>query len=208
MTDIQDLIQGYQEFKRNFFTQEAYLFEELITKGQRPQTAIIACSDSRVDPAIITNAKPGDLFVIRNVANLVPPYEDEKLGYHGTSAALEFAVCGLGVKNIIVFGHSLCGGMSSLFDGGGTTKGFVGKWMDLAEPAFQAVNLKHNDCDIAQKVNLCSKYSLINSLNNLKTFPWIYSRLQQNELRLHAWYFDISTGSISFLNQENQFQDL
>jgi carbonic anhydrase len=211
---MQNIINGYKLFKKTYFGENTdqksqELFESLNKEGQKPKILVIACSDSRVDPAIVTNALPGDLFVVRNVANLVPPCEDGNIGYHGTSAALEFAVCGLGIKNIIVFGHSKCGGMQSLFNTQiNREKSFLTNWMTLAKPAFNSVEQNHHDLDITDKADLCSKYSLINSLNNLRTFPWVEERLKNNQLFLHAWYFDISNGNIKALNETNQFVDL
>lgn len=206
---MQRIIQGYKKFQKEYFEKNKDFFHSLIKNGQNPEILVIACSDSRVDPAIVTSALPGDLFVIRNVANLVPPYEDARLGYHGTSAALEFAVCQLKVKNIVVFGHSHCGGMKSLFNDQEIKEdSFLTKWMELAKPAFEDVRSLHQDCEVAKKADLCSKYSLINSLKNLKTFPWISERLQKGDLALHAWYFDIQTCTTTYWDNQYGFIDL
>lgn len=205
---MENLIEGYKHFKQEYFDKNKVLFDGLIANGQKPKILIIACSDSRVDPAIVTNAAAGDLFVIRNVANLVPPYEDEdNASYHGTSAALEFGVCSLGIKHIVVFGHSRCGGMNSLFNESDSGKGFIAKWMKIAANPRDFVNQNYADLSVDDKTDLCSKYSLINSLNNLKTFPWIKSRLKDGRLNTHGWYFDIANGSILTLVQ-NQFLKL
>ena len=206
---MERIIQGYKKFQKEYFAQNKELFQSLIQKGQAPETLVIACSDSRVDPAIVTSALPGDLFVIRNVANLVPPYEDSRSGYHGTSAALEFAVRGLKVKNIILFGHSNCGGMQSLFNQQGEEEdSFLTKWMELAKPAFNDVNNLHKDCELGKRADLCAKYSLINSLKNLRTFPWINERVQSGQLSLHAWYFDIMTCTTTYWDNQYGFIDL
>jgi carbonic anhydrase len=206
---IENLIEGYKHFKEEYFNKNRNLFDNLITKGQRPKVLFVACSDSRVDPAIVTNATPGDLFVIRNVANLVPPYEDkDNASYHGTSAALEFGVCSLNIKHIVVFGHSKCGGMNSLFDNSNNNKGFIAKWMQIASVSRDFVNQNYSTLDDSDKSDLCGKYSLINSVNNLKTFPWIRSRLKDGRLNIHAWHFDIANGNISTLNAQNQFTSL
>lgn len=210
--DIQTLVQGYKQFRKKYFEDPSHTaFDELVRCGQRPKVLIIACSDSRVDPAIVTNSQPGDLFVVRNVANLVPPYEDDST-YHSTSAALEFGVCNLEVEHIIVFGHSQCGGIGALVEGSNNIinkKGFISKWIELARPAYETVNKHHFDSDINQKIVLCSKYSLINSFYNLYTFPWIEKRVKNGSLTLHAWYFDLSTGIIhSFEHKENRFIEL
>lgn len=108
--EIDRLVRGYQAFRSHYFNRDNPIFEKLVYHGQHPKALMIACSDSRVDPAIIMNAQPGDLFIIRNVANLVPPYEDDDT-YHGTSAALEFGVCILNIRHIVIFGHTQCGGI-------------------------------------------------------------------------------------------------
>lgn len=205
---MENLIEGYKHFRQEYFDKNKVLFDGLIANGQKPKILIIACSDSRVDPAIVTNAAAGDLFVIRNVANLVPPYEDEdNASYHGTSAALEFGVCSLGIKHIVVFGHSRCGGINSLFNESDSGKGFIAKWMKIAANSRDFVNQNYADLSVDDKTDLCGKYSLINSLNNLKTFPWIRSRLKDGRLNTHGWYFDIANGSILTLVQ-NQFLKL
>lgn len=211
--EIDRLIQGYKKFREKYFNGPAHTeFDELVRSGQSPKILIIACSDSRVDPAIVTNSKPGDLFVIRNVANLVPPYEDDN-SYHGTSAALEFGVCNLEVDHIIVFGHSQCGGIDALMRNPNNNimskKGFISKWMQLAKDAYDIVLEKYPDASFYEKTLLCGEYSLINSFKNLSTFPWIAERVNAGNLRLHAWYFDLETGIIhNFDPEKNAFKTL
>ncbi|MDP1974460.1 MAG: carbonic anhydrase, partial [Alphaproteobacteria bacterium] len=179
--------------------------------GQQPKILMIACSDSRVDPAIITNCEPGDLFVIRNVANLVPPYQaDDSL--HGTSAALEFAICNLKIQHIIVFGHSQCAGIQALLDHAITPYlpySFITKWMELAQPACDQTYLEHAEANQETKNHFCGKYAIINSLKNLMTFPWIKENVQKNNLIIHGWFFDLSTGIINAYNDKiDQFEEL
>ena len=116
MVKIARLIDGYKTFYDEYFVKNKDVYEKLVKDGQAPKTLVISCSDSRVDPSIIFNTEPGDIFVIRNVANIVPPYEDERVGYHSTSAAIEYAVLHLKVENIFVFGHSHCGGLKTLVE--------------------------------------------------------------------------------------------
>lgn len=208
---MKQIIQGYKKFKEEYFNKNRELFDHLIQNGQQPETLVIACSDSRVDPAIVTKALPGELFVIRNVANLVPPYEDGNANYyHGTSAALEFGVCQLNIKHIIIFGHSRCGGMQSLFTQQVTQQenSFLAKWLELATPAFNKVNNEYPEFAPDVKADLCSKHSIINSLNNLKTFPWIKSRIENQTLNIHGWYFDITNGTTKYWQENNGFIDL
>jgi carbonic anhydrase len=208
--EIKSLIKGYKKFKQHYFEKQNPLFNEL-ANGQKPDTLVIGCSDSRVDQAIVTNCQPGELFVIRNVANLVPPYEEDN-AYHGTSAGLEFAVRTLGVKHIIVFGHAQCGGIMSLFqksEQSSVTKSFVSKWMELAQPAYDAVRKQGNGLPLEEQITLCCQNSIVNSLRNLRTFPWIRHAEQKGDLQLHGWYFDLLTGVIkSFDTDKNAFVEL
>lgn len=195
--EIKKLIQGYKDFQNHYFEHNYALFSKLSQEGQRPKILVIACSDSRVDPAIVTNCRPGDLFVVRNVANLVPPYEQDH-GYHGTSAALEFAVCTLGVRHIIVFGHTQCGGIAHLLQHPEEREGstFVSKWMHLAATAYAKTLQENTEGSFEEKVARCSQHSLTDSLQNLQTFPWIADRVKKKELFLHGWQFNIATGGI------------
>jgi carbonic anhydrase len=209
--EMDALLEGYQKFREHYYGESSVLFEDLVRRGQRPKILMIACSDSRVDPALVLNSQPGDLFVVRNVANLIPPFEDDQ-AYHGTSAALEFGICVLGIRHLILFGHTQCGGIQSLLEsspGTGTQKSFITKWMELAKPAHQAVLDFHSDCSLEEKTTLCGQYSLINSLQNLLTFPWINERVQQGSLFLHAWNFDLSKGRLeAFDVAENRFKNI
>jgi len=140
---ITSLIEGYRKFRAKHF-EESKTYDSLVEYGQNPNVMLIACCDSRVDPAIVTGCEPGELFVTRNVANLVPPYEKDA-GYHGTSAALEFGVTGLEVSDIIIFGHSHCGGIRTLMEAPDNKdpSDFITAWMNIATPAKQII-LKHH----------------------------------------------------------------
>lgn len=198
MEPIDKLIEGYRRFRKRYFYEEPDLFTRLVARGQSPDVAVVACCDSRVDPAIIMDCEPGDLFTIRNVANLVPPYEPDGL-YHGTSAALEFAVRVLGVGHIIVLGHAQCGGIHALLAGesAGITQGeFISSWMRIADhardvalnnPAFATAEMRQRRCEQA---------AIQVSIANLGSFPWIKERVEQKKLRLHGWYFDIGSGEL------------
>lgn len=196
------LITGYKTFRKKHFEGDCTLYDELVTHGQKPEILLIACCDSRVDPALVFNCNPGDLFVVRNVANLVPPYQDDPK-YHSTSAAIQFAVNSLGVKDIIIFGHSYCGGIQSLFsDYNEEEHSFISEWMGIAAPARDKVMSSAPDAPKEELCGLCEKESLVISHNNLYSFPWIKERISKGELSTHAWHFDIKTGKITSYNSE------
>lgn len=208
--DILTLIKGHQKFREVYFNNENSTFTELVAEGQRPKILIVACSDSRVDPALVLNCQPGDLFVIRNVANLVPPFEEDLSSYHGTSAALEFGVCVLKVAHVILFGHTQCGGIQNLLDHppeAHPSKGFLTKWMELAKPARDTTIKRHPENHFEEKTTLCGQYSLMNSLKNLKTFPWIQERVNDGSLHLHAWNFNMAQGTLEQYDEDqNRFK--
>lgn len=196
MKDIERFINGFRVFQNDYFGSDSTHFEPL-KKGQNPSTMFIGCSDSRVDPAILTNSSPGDLFMVRNVANLVPPYQmDDKL--HGVSAALEFAVCHLEVEHIIILGHSSCGGIKALMDGtcGCKGGGFISHWMSIAQPAKDKILAELPDKDPALQRRAAEQAAILLSLENLHTFPFITDRIKQGKLSLHGWYFDIEQGEL------------
>lgn len=206
MKDIERFINGFRVFQKDYFGPDSSHFEPL-KKGQNPSTMLIGCSDSRVDPAILTNSAPGDLFMVRNVANLVPPYQlDDAL--HGVSAALEFAVCHLQVEHIIVLGHSSCGGIKALMDGtcGCLGGGFISHWMTIAQPAKDQVLADLHDKDPRLQQRATEQAAILLSLENLHTFPFIDERVCVGKLSLHGWYFDLEQGQLlEYVPQEGVF---
>ena len=197
MKDINGFISGFKRFQWNWLGSDQTLFESL-RKGQSPKAMLIGCSDSRVDPAILTDCSPGDLFVVRNVANLVPPCEPDA-GRHGVSAALEYAVCHLEVEHIIVMGHSQCGGIKGLMDGicDCDKDSFIGSWVGIAQAAKQQVLEKMPEQPAEVQEYACEKAAIMLSLENLLTFPWIKQRVEDGQLELHGWYFNLQTGTLS-----------
>ena len=207
MEDIAKLISGFRDFRRENFTATRSRFQDLVSRGQSPRIMVIACSDSRVDPAIVTGAEPGDLFVVRNVANLVPPRQGDS-HHHGTSAALEYAVRILGIAHIIVFGHARCGGIHALMESGeepATTESmdFMESWMEIARSAQDDVLRTMPDAGLEEQAMACEKLGVKTSLENLMTFPWIVSPVAAGELHLHGWYFDLVEGALYALDAEN-----
>jgi len=198
MKNMDKLLTGYSRFHQHHLqlSDTDTHYQKLLKQDQNPIAIIVGCCDSRVDPAIILDCDPGDLFVVRNVANLIPPYENDH-HYHGTSAALEFGVRTLNIPNIIVLGHSECGGIRSLLAKKPSKKGsFIAKWMRLVKipSAIQMKSYYH--LTHKQKEELYGKKALMGSLKNLMTFPWIREKVEANKLHLHAWYFNLSTGSL------------
>ena len=196
MTDIKNLIAGFKRFQENYFGGDQELFGQL-RQGQNPSAMVIACSDSRVDPAILLDSKPGDLFMVRNVANLVPPYE-KGAGLHGVSTALEFGVCVLGVQHLIVLGHSSCGGVRALMQGipAGAPSEFISGWVNIAARAKERVQAELPNATVEKQCSACEEASILVSLENLLTFPWIRQSVEEGKLVLHGWYFNIDTGEL------------
>jgi carbonic anhydrase len=185
------LTAGYQAFMTGRFPAERSRFHQLAA-GQNPEIMVIGCCDSRVAPELIFDAGPGEMFVLRNVANLVPPYEPDS-HYHGTSSAIEFGVIGLNVKHIVVMGHASCGGIRSYYDDAEPlAKGdFIGKWMSQIEQTAGKLELPgERQADL----RLLELTVVEHSLKNLMTFPYIRQRVDRGELQLHGAYFGVATG--------------
>jgi carbonic anhydrase len=207
---LEQLVEGFRRFRAQHFAEDDALYRQLATQGQTPKVMVVACCDSRVDPAIVLDCAPGDLFVIRNVANLVPP-ADNHAGYHGTTAALEYGVRFLGVKHIIVFGHAQCGGIQALMQhiGVNDPDTFIGDWMELAEPAREAVERELPDASPEIRSRACEQKAISVSLQNLMTFPWVRERVESGQLALHGWYFDIEQGQLlQYNNTSQRFENL
>lgn len=196
---MDELIAGYRRFRQETWPQQRARFEELAARGQRPRTMVIACSDSRVDPQMIFSAAPGELFVLRNVANLVPPYMPDAL-FHGTSAAVEFAVRVLQVERIVVMGHALCGGIRALLEGAPPeARDFVAGWMGIAAQA-RAVALR---CDAPDRRQEVAEHEAVRiSLVNLGTFPWVAEAVAAGRLSLHGAHFGVATGRLVLVPAE------
>jgi carbonic anhydrase len=197
MTTPRQLIDGFARFRGNHFSTEEAMYRNLVEQGQTPKFLIVGCCDSRVDPALIFDCAPGDLFVIRNVANLVPPAED-RVGHHGTTAALEYGVRNLGVEHIVVLGHVHCGGIYNLLNSQGLNNpnSFIDDWMSLVESARASVAQDFPDATEEQRQRACEQRAILVSLQNLRTFSWISDRVAQGTLTLHGWYFDIEQGQL------------
>lgn len=205
MDEVNRLVEGFRRFRARHFAEDDALYRQLATQGQTPKTLIVACCDSRVDPAIVLDCAPGDLFVVRNVANLVPPAEGHA-GHHGTTAALEYGVRFLGVRHIIVLGHAQCGGIRALMEGIGIDdpESFIKDWMKLAESARISIENEMTEAAPEKKIRACEQRAIGVSLQNLKTFPWVRDRINNGSLFLHGWYFDIEQGQLLQYNPASQ----
>ncbi|KXO73219.1 carbonic anhydrase [Brucella anthropi] len=204
MVDLPDsLLAGYRTFMREHFAHETSRYRHLADKGQSPETLVIACCDSRAAPETIFNTAPGEIFVLRNVANLIPPYEPDG-EYHAASAALEFAVQSLKVKNIVVMGHGRCGGIKAALDTESAPLSpgdFIGKWMSLIAPAAEAIS-GNQLMTQSERQTALERISIRYSINNLRTFPCVDILEKKGKLTLHGAWFDISTGELWVMDHQ------
>ena len=205
MADFSTLLSGYRRFRETGWSGQRDRWSKL-AEGQSPKVMVIACSDSRVDPAQIFDANPGEMFVVRNVANLVPPFEPDT-AYHGVSAALEFAVTQLQVEEIIVMGHGFCGGcaaaLTGQFDRAGHGEGhFIAHWIDRLADAGREIRARHSAPLERPAFREMEHEGVRISLRNLRTFPWVAEREQSGKLKLHGAFFAISDGVLHVLDEQ------
>ena len=195
MSEINSLIKGYHAYHTVDYRRDEALLRSLAEKGQSPKAMVISCCDSRVEPSAVLGTIPGDLFIVRNVANLVPPFAADSK-HHGTSAALEFAIDQLEIPNLIIMGHAMCGGIKALIEGSVDSHDdsvFISNWMSIAKDAKQNTPCCQDKGEYQRNVE---QASILNSLKNLMSFPFIKERVEKGTLELHGWYFDFSTGEL------------
>ena len=192
MSALDQLLAGFRSFRTRYFEEQPEVYAKLVARGQRPEVLLIGCCDSRADPAILLSAEPGELFIVRNVANLVPPYQPDS-HYHGTSAALEFAVRDLKVRHVLVLGHSGCGGIQALLNPAAVLENreFIAQWVSIADQI-------RKDARVVDPANPKSaeQAAIRVSLSNLMSFPWIAERVKSGDLSLHGWWFDLDEGAL------------
>lgn len=195
------LLKGYGKFRQFKYARHAQRYMELAVKSQKPETMVIACCDSRAAPETIFDASAGELFVVRNVANLVPPYAPDG-ERHSTSAALEFAVHGIGVRHILVMGHGRCGGIASVVaDGNPLSKSdFIGKWMSSVRDVAENTPCPEG-CTEMDHHRLVERASIVQSLNNLHSFPWVSALEAKGELSVHGVWFDVALGELHVFDE-------
>jgi carbonic anhydrase len=185
----QRLLEGLQRFRREFFPKYREHYQRLVSEGQSPSTLFIGCADSRVVPDLLTDTLPGDLFVVRNVGNLVPPFETDS-GFHGVSAGIEFAMMALQVKDIVVCGHSHCGAIRALYTPPPADAPHMTKWLELARPAMLPSEATE---DTLRRTEM---RSIVLQLQNLMSFPMVRDRVERGDLCLHGWYYVIEEGQV------------
>lgn len=197
------LLDGYHSFMAGRYVGESERYRKLAESGQEPHTLVIACCDSRSAPETIFDCGPGELFVVRNIANLVPPYEPDS-NYHSTSAALEFAVQALKIENILVMGHGRCGGIKAALDPNAkplSPGDFIGQWMRLLKPAAEKIQ-DRSLMTSAERHTALERISIRNSIANLRTFPCVKAAEEKGKLTLHGAWFDISYGELWIMDQK------
>jgi carbonic anhydrase len=203
MTHFPDqLAERYRRFRFRHFGAHQQHFAELASQGQNPDVMIVSCSDSRVDPEQIFSALPGELFVVRNVANLVPPYETTGR-YHGVSAALEFAVLNLRVRHIVVMGHGGCGGIKACLEHGAARQSeaeFISNWMSILDDARERIVREKVSAGTVEQAAKLEREAVKTSLANLRTFPCVATLEARGRLHLHGAHFDIASGELEVLN--------
>jgi carbonic anhydrase len=207
MPEFKTLIEGYRRFRAGPYVEQRQRYDALANKGQSPKVMIIACSDSRVDPTRVFDTGPGQAFVLRNVANLVPPYQPDS-SHHGASAAIEYAVTILKVHHIVVFGHAKCGGIQASLDGtfdgaAHGSGGFINSWMSMIGPArdkIRAAAALSPDIDAAQALEL---EAIRMSIANLRSFPFVAAAEAAGELQIQGTCFDIADGVLRLLDKES-----
>ena len=197
---LERLLKGFADFRLGYYHDHLDLFEKLATEGQSPKILIVGCADARVDPGILTQTKPGDIFTVRNIGAIVPPAQippDER--QHGTSAAIEFAVRGLEVEHVVILGHALCGGIAALVDG---EKGafahydYLSTWTAVAQDVRDLALKELKGLPRDEIVRAVEQASVVNSVRNLMGFPWLAERVAAGKLALHAWWFNLTKGQL------------
>jgi carbonic anhydrase len=205
--DMSSLLDGAESFQKKVFKKNKNKYEDLVKNGQHPKALFIGCSDSRVVPNLITNADPGDLFVYRNIGNFVPPF-DPKIQYHGTAAAIEYAVSHLEVGDIIICGHSHCGAIKGVYEReklDENSMAHLRKWLELGERAKEIVEIMSvkQHFDIDEKLEHTEQISVIFSMQNLLTYPRVAQKIMDGTLSINGWYYKIETGEIFSYDEDD-----
>ena len=199
---MRKLIQGNKRFRKEKFAEYKESYATLIKDGQKPKILFIGCSDSRVVPDMIVDTNPGDMFLLRNIANFVPPYKEDN-EFHGVSAVIEYAVSVLKVEDIIVCGHSHCGGCAALYEDfeNNDKLSHVKKWLELGQKAKNyALKNVEKGAKKSKLLRLTEKISVVHQIENLLSYPEIRKNIRKGNLQIHGWYYNIKNGSIDVYN--------
>lgn len=207
---LEEFGKGHDSFRKIKFNENKNRFKKLVEEGQNPKALFIGCSDSRVMPAMITGSKPGDLFIVRNIGNFVAPY-DPNANYHATASAIEYAVSILEVSDIIVCGHSHCGAIGALYKDIKATPHNIHtiKWLELGNEAKKVALLAHKESSKEKLLRYTEQISVVYQLDNLLSYPAVRQRVEEGNLYLHGWHYDIETGHIDYYDDESfEFKSL
>ena len=201
---LEQLLKGFADFRLGYYREHLDLFERLASEGQSPRILIVACADARVDPGILTQTRPGDIFTVRNVAAMVPPAQlPPDTRHHGTSSAIEFAVRGLGVEHVVVLGHALCGGIGALVDGRDSIYAdydYLSTWTAIAQEVRDLAVRELSGKSREEITRAVEQAAVLNSLLNLMSFRWIAEKVAAGTLKLHGWWFNMTEGQLYAFN--------
>lgn len=205
---MEKLLKGIHKFQKSYFKKEEDFFKRLSEK-QTPEVLFITCCDSRVDPNLVTQSRPGELFIVRNVGNIIPPYDTIR-DKNSVAAAIEFAVLGLKVKDIIICGHSNCGAMQSLYRDEKELENmpYLRDWLKLADPVRDIVLKNYPETSSEIRQRFTEEENVLCQLNNIQTYPFVLDTLKAGVLHLHGWYYNIGTGSIYYYNASEDVFEL
>ena len=199
---MKEFLEGHKEFQRSYFKKHEQEFIELSENGQNPKALFIGCADSRVVPTLVTQSKPGELFVLRNIGNFVPPYGSD-LAFHAMAAGIEYAVRILHVSEIIICGHTHCGAIEYLYEEAREDMPHINQWLSLGEKAKSMAMISQKDrSDKEALLRLTEKLSLITQIDNLLSYPCVKESVEKEELFIHAWHYDITDGHIDYYDPE------
>jgi carbonic anhydrase len=195
---MEKLISGVHRFRKQYWSENKDLFRRLAEHGQFPEALFITCCDSRVIPTVITHSHPGDLFILRNIGNFVPPYSESPLDGTGAAASIEYAVEHLKVRDIIVCGHSDCGAMKALYKDRSTFAGtpHIGEWLRNGERTLEVVAANYPELSTEEQLAVTSEENVLVQMENLRTYPVVQKAAREGRLHVHAWFFEIGTGSV------------
>ena len=208
---MQKLIEGIHRFRKRYRSEHWELFERLARHGQQPEALFITCCDSRVIPTVITHANPGDLFILKNMGNFVPPYSENPLDGTGVAAAIEYAVEHLHVRDIIICGHSDCGAMKALYKDrkvfGGTPH--IAEWLKNGERTLEVIAANYPKMSKEERLAVTSEENVLVQMENLRTYPVVQKAAREGRLHVHAWFFEIGTGSVSrYTPEKGQYEPI